>query len=82
MQSCASILLPLCGAISQSSTKLLLHPALWHCVMTVVFMQALQEGVKPEDLCAKYRAIHKEVYNWFNIDFDYFGRTSTEKQTE
>lgn len=23
-----------------------------------------------------------QIYNWFNIDFDYFGRTTTTKQTE
>lgn len=26
--------------------------------------------------------IHREVYEWFNIDFDYFGRTTTPQQTE
>ena len=25
---------------------------------------------------------HKEVYEWFNISFDKFGRTSTPQQTE
>lgn len=44
--------------------------------------RALQEGVSPRELCDKYHEIHKEIYRWFNIDFDYFGRTSTEKQTE
>ncbi|MCH94976.1 putative methionine-tRNA ligase-like, partial [Trifolium medium] len=29
-----------------------------------------------------YHAIHKEVYDWFNISFDKFGRTSTPEQTE
>ena len=43
--------------------------------------RALQEGVSPRELCDKYHEIHKEIYKWFNIDFDYFGRTSTEKQT-
>lgn len=32
-------------------------------------------------LC-RYHAIHKEVYDWFNISFDEFGRTSTPQQTE
>lgn len=44
--------------------------------------RALQEGVSPRELCDKYHEIHKEIYKWFNINFDYFGRTSTEKQTE
>lgn len=44
--------------------------------------KALQEGVTPKELCDRYHKIHKEIYSWFNIAFDYFGRTSTEKQTE
>lgn len=30
----------------------------------------------------RYYAIHKEVYNWFNISFDEFGRTSSPQQTD
>lgn len=30
----------------------------------------------------RYHAIHKEVYDWFDISFDKFGRTSTPEQTE
>ncbi len=44
--------------------------------------RALQEGVTPRQLCDHYHAIHRDIYKWFNIDFDYFGRTSTQKQTE
>lgn len=44
--------------------------------------RALQEGVTPRELCDHYHKIHEDIYKWFNIDFDYFGRTSTEKQTE
>ena len=44
--------------------------------------RALKEGVSPRELCDKYHEIHKEIYKWFNISFDYFGRTSTQKQTE
>ena len=44
--------------------------------------RALKEGVSPRELCDKYHKIHREIYKWFNISFDYFGRTSTEKQTE
>lgn len=40
------------------------------------------EGLDPATLCAKYHAIHKEIYDWFRIDFDYFGRTSTTEHTE
>lgn len=44
--------------------------------------RALQEGVSPRELCDKYHQIHRAIYKWFNIDFDYFGRTSTPKQTQ
>ena len=44
--------------------------------------RALQEGVTPRELCDRYHAIHRDIYKWFNISFDYFGRTSTPKQTE
>ncbi|MGN1189908.1 MAG: methionine--tRNA ligase, partial [Candidatus Ornithospirochaeta sp.] len=44
--------------------------------------RALQEGVTPRELCDHYHAIHRDIYKWFNISFDYFGRTSTPLQTE
>lgn len=44
--------------------------------------RALQEGVSPRELCDRYHEIHKDIYKWFNIDFSYFGRTSTPLQTE
>ncbi|MDD7162029.1 MAG: methionine--tRNA ligase [Candidatus Ornithospirochaeta sp.] len=44
--------------------------------------RALQEGVSPRELCDHYHAIHRDIYKWFNIAFDYFGRTSTPLQTE
>lgn len=33
-------------------------------------------------LACRYHAIHKDVYKWFDISFDEFGRTSTPQQTE
>ncbi|OWR49585.1 hypothetical protein KGM_210187 [Danaus plexippus plexippus] len=48
---------------------------------TATETKALEEGVTPRQICDKYFAIHDAVYRWFNIDFDYFGRTSTEQQT-
>lgn len=44
--------------------------------------KALQEGVTPRELCDKFHKIHEDIYSWFEIDFDAFGRTSTSKQTE
>ena len=37
---------------------------------------ALAEGVSPRALCDKYFALHRDIYAWFDIDFDVFGRTS------
>lgn len=44
--------------------------------------RALQEGVEPRELCNRYHVIHRDIYEWFEIQFDSFGRTSSEKQTE
>ena len=48
---------------------------------TATETKALEEGVTPREICDKYHRIHDEVYKWFNIDFDVFGRTSTAHQT-
>ncbi|QLG72978.1 hypothetical protein HG535_0E00620 [Zygotorulaspora mrakii] len=49
---------------------------------TATETKALEEGVSPRELCDKYHAIHRDVYKWFQIGFDYFGRTTTNQQTE
>ncbi|KAK9450152.1 tRNA synthetases class I (M)-domain-containing protein [Limtongia smithiae] len=49
---------------------------------TATETKALEEGVSPKELCDKYHKLHKEVYDWFNIKFDMFGRTTTPLQTE
>ncbi|KAK6161743.1 hypothetical protein DH2020_005124 [Rehmannia glutinosa] len=49
---------------------------------TATETKALEEGCSPKEICDKYHAIHKEVYKWFNISFDEFGRTSSPQQTE
>ena len=36
----------------------------------------------PRELCDKYAKIHAEIYEWFEIGFDIFGRTSTQQQEE
>lgn len=43
--------------------------------------RALQEGITPRELCDRYHAIHRDIYRWFEIEFDYFGRTSSPMQT-
>lgn len=49
---------------------------------TATEMKALKEGLSPQEICDKYFVLHKKIYDWFNIDFDYFGRTSTQNQKE
>ncbi|KAJ4846029.1 hypothetical protein Tsubulata_002544 [Turnera subulata] len=49
---------------------------------TATETKALEENCTPKQICDKYHAIHKEVYEWFNISFDEFGRTSSPQQTE
>jgi len=49
---------------------------------TATETRAAEEGTTPRELCDRYFIIHDEVYRWFNISFDKFGRTSTPIQTE
>ena len=42
----------------------------------------MEEKCTPEQICDKYHRIHSDVYQWFDISFDVFGRTTTDKQTE
>ncbi|KAK4541287.1 putative methionine--tRNA ligase, cytoplasmic protein rar1 [Oleoguttula mirabilis] len=62
------------------------HPTLFVCGTdeygTATETKAIEEGVTPQELCDKYNRIHKEVYDWFEIAFDHFGRTPTTEQTE
>ena len=45
-------------------------------------MQALEEGLSCQQICDKYNKIHADIYSWFGISFDTFGRTPTWQQTE
>ncbi|KAF7836516.1 putative methionine--tRNA ligase [Senna tora] len=49
---------------------------------TATETKAMEEKCSPKEICDKYHAIHKQVYDWFNISFDEFGRTSSPQQTE
>ncbi|KAJ8923988.1 hypothetical protein NQ315_006764 [Exocentrus adspersus] len=49
---------------------------------TATETKALEEGLSCQAICDKYFSIHNDIYKWFNISFDYFGRTSTPQQTE
>ena len=44
---------------------------------TTTETRAKQEGISPRALCDKYHAIHKDIYDWFDIEFTRFGRTSS-----
>lgn len=48
-----------------------------------ITIAAEKEGVSPYDIINRYHTGNKEVFERFGIDFDYFGRTSSEthKQT-
>lgn len=43
---------------------------------------AKKEGVDVYDYTTKYHNIHKDIYEKFNLSFDYFGRTSSKENTE
>ncbi len=46
---------------------------------TTTEAKAIEEGITPKEICDKYYKIHKEIYEWFNIRFDSFGRTSSKE---
>ncbi len=49
---------------------------------TATETKAREEGITPNELCDRYYRIHDDIYRWFNISFDRFGRTSTEWHTK
>ncbi|XP_077270556.1 methionyl-tRNA synthetase 1 isoform X1 [Temnothorax americanus] len=49
---------------------------------TATEAKALQEKTTPQAICDKFFDIHNDIYRWFGIGFDYFGRTTTPEQTE
>lgn len=66
-------------------SKLRDRPTLFICGTdeygTATETKALETGQTPKELCDEFHTKHKEVYDWFEIAFDYFGRTTTEQQT-
>jgi methionyl-tRNA synthetase len=66
--------------------RLLGYETLYVCATdeygTATETRALEEGVTPRELCDRYHAIHRDIYSWFGIAFDKFGRTSHPKHTE
>eukprot|EP00108_Taenia_solium_P006803 TsM_000773500 transcript=TsM_000773500 gene=TsM_000773500 len=49
---------------------------------TATEARAQAEGLTPQQLTDKYHKLHCQIYDWFDIHFDYFGRTSTPVHTE
>ncbi|XP_061470635.1 methionine--tRNA ligase, cytoplasmic isoform X3 [Rhineura floridana] len=49
---------------------------------TATETKAMEEGLTPQQICDKYYAVHAQIYQWFKISFDYFGRTTTSHQTK
>jgi methionyl-tRNA synthetase len=49
---------------------------------TATETKAQEEGVTPRELCDRFHALHRDIYTWFGIAFDKFGRTSTPEHTE
>ncbi|XP_042305178.1 methionine--tRNA ligase, cytoplasmic isoform X2 [Sceloporus undulatus] len=48
---------------------------------TATETKAMEEGLTPQQICDKYYTVHDQIYKWFNISFDFFGRTTTPQQT-
>merc|ERR1719427_1290249 len=44
--------------------------------------KAVEEGLTPRQICDKYNKLHHQIYDWFHISFDKFGRTTTDTQTK
>lgn len=44
---------------------------------TATETRAQADHMTPREICTKFHAIHRQVYDWFDVHFDYFGRTST-----
>ncbi len=49
---------------------------------TATETKAQEEHKTPRELCDYYHALHQDIYRWFHIAFDHFGRTSTPQQTD
>jgi methionyl-tRNA synthetase len=62
------------------------YPTLYICATdeygTATEIKALELNSTPEEICNKFRKIHKKVYDFFCIQFDYFGKTPTQAHTK
>lgn len=76
----------LSGDIYARFKKLTGHDVLYLCGTddygTTTEVKAIQEGLSCQEICKKYGELHKNIYDWFDINFDAWGKTSTEIQTK
>ncbi|MCL1813135.1 MAG: class I tRNA ligase family protein, partial [Treponema sp.] len=49
---------------------------------TATETKALEEKITPRELCDRFYKVHDDIYKWFTIGFDKFGKTSTPIHTE
>ncbi|XP_049848648.1 probable methionine--tRNA ligase, cytoplasmic isoform X2 [Schistocerca gregaria] len=49
---------------------------------TATETKAIEEKTTPQAICDKYYRQHREIYAWFQVQFDFFGRTTTSHQTQ
>ncbi len=49
---------------------------------TTTETRAALEGKTPKEICDKYSKIHKEIYDWFEVKPDCWGRSSSEANKE
>ncbi|MBC8495764.1 methionine--tRNA ligase [archaeon] len=49
---------------------------------TTAEVKALEEGLTPKQLVDKYFKIHTEIYDWFECDYDCYGRSSSKHNHE
>ncbi len=49
---------------------------------TTTASKAKQNGKSCQEICAEFHLLHKKIYDWFNIKFDVWGKTSTTNQTK
>lgn len=49
---------------------------------TPIEVAAESLGVSPQELCDRYYGVHKEIYDWLDISYDNFSRTSLPEHHE
>lgn len=75
----------LSGDVFARYSRLRGHQVLYICGTdeygTATETKALEEQTTCQEVCDRYYQLHAAIYEWFQIRFDHFGRTSTPAQT-